>query len=130
MGKQRVAQLLTQLKENQTKDLENAAAIYTVAQVAVDALNPAQTSHAEFGLPALPAIRDITKADLIERYGSFNGCRKAARQLGIRFKRTPSWPKLETAFSYQEACQKLMQTYLQAYPNEHLSGVSLDIELQ
>lgn len=128
MGKQRVAQLLAQLHENQAKDLENAAAIYTVAQVAVDALD--QGEEEGRSLPAaadLPPTPVITQAKLKEQYGSFNGCRQAAKKLGIRFSKTPSWAKLEAAFSYREICQQLIQTYLEQYPSEHLQGVTLEI---
>jgi ERCC4-type nuclease len=126
MGKQRVAQLLTQLKENQTKDIENAASIYTVAKVAVDALDQAQVPQLE---SPIPEISKITKAELLKQYGNFNGCRKAAKELGIKFKKTPSWEKLEVAFSYQKACQQLVQNYLKTYPNKAVEGVSFDIHL-
>ena len=127
MGKQRVEQLLAQLKETEAKDIENAAAIYTVAQVAVNALEQPQLPQLE---PAgLPVVSIITKSELLDRYGSFNGCRKAAKKLGIKFSKTPSWQKLEAAFSYREACQKLIKNYLETYPSEHLQGISLDIPL-
>ncbi|MGP1384286.1 MAG: hypothetical protein ACTS2F_12055 [Thainema sp.] len=131
MGKQRVQQLLDQLKENQAKDIENAAAIYTVAQVAVNALNEStnESSAPQLSASALPTVASITKADLLERYGSFNDCRKAAKALGIKFSKTPSWDKLEAAFSYRVACHQLVQSYLAAYPNEHLNNVSLEIPL-
>ncbi|MBD1913745.1 MULTISPECIES: hypothetical protein [unclassified Leptolyngbya] len=135
MGKQRVTQLLAQLRENQAKDLENAANIYTVAQVAVNALDAAEGQSTEpsqqKALPEvpLPAIPTITKAALLEQYGSFNGCRLAAKKLGIRFSKTPSWAKMEAAFSYREACQQLIQQYLKKNPNEHLQGVALEVSL-
>lgn len=131
MGKQRVQQLLDQLKENQAKDIENAAAIYTVAQVAVNALHEStdESSAPQLSAAALPAVASIAKADLLERYGSFNGCRKAAKELGIKFSKTPSWATLEAAFSYRKACRQLIQSYLTAYPNEHLNNVSLELPL-
>ncbi len=129
MGKQRVTQLLEQLKENQAKDLENAAAIYTVAQIAVDELHQSSTLPAQLASATLPVVNDINKNELIKRYGSFNGCRKAAKEAGIQFKKTPSWLQLEAAFRYQEAYEKLVKMYMQAYPNEHLSGVSFTIYL-
>lgn len=127
MGKQRVSQLLAQLKENQQKDIENAAGIFTVAQVAVDALNQSENSQQASLLP--PVQAKVTKKDLLERYGSFNGCRSAARKEGIIFSKTPSWPTLEAAFSYREAVQQLVQQYLATYPNRQLEGVSLQIDL-
>jgi len=139
MGKERVAQLLAQLKENQEKDLENAAAIYTVAQVAVDALEAAEGEGRSLLLspqemllqPApFPAPATITKTELLERYGSFNGCRKAAKQLGIHFSKTPSWATIEAAFSYREACQNLIQTYVNQHPSKYLQGVLLQVSLQ
>jgi hypothetical protein len=40
---------------------------------------------------ALPSILEIIdKAQLIEQYGSYNACRKAAKERGIKFSRTPS----------------------------------------
>lgn len=127
MGKQRITQLLAQLKENQAKDVENAAAIYTVAQVAVDALEQTQPSATVAALPAIPAL---DKAALLERYGSYNGCRSAAKKQGIRFSKTPSWPTLEAAFSYYEACQSLLQSYLTANPNPHLHGIKFEFPLE
>ena len=130
MGKQNVAQLLAQLKENQAKDLENAAAIYTVAQVAVNALEPSEASPAQASpVLALSESPKVTRADLLEQYGSFNQCRRAAKDLGIRFSRTPSWKMLEAAFSYREICQQLVQTYLKQHPDPNLRGVSLEIAL-
>lgn len=127
MGKQRVTELLAKLQENQAKDLENAANIYTVAQVAVNAL------EAEEGrsLPAatLPAVPTITKASLLEQHGSFNGCRQAAKKLGIRFSKTPSWAQMEAAFSYREACQQLIRQYIEKNPNKNLQGVTLEVSL-
>lgn len=130
MGKQRVTQLLEQLKENQAKDLENAAAIYTIAQIAVDELHQGSTLPDQLASAALPVVNDISKNELIKRYGSFNGCRKAAKKAGIQFKKTPSWLQLEAAFRYQEAYEKLIQMYVQTHPNEHLSGVSFTISLK
>jgi len=136
MGKQQVAQLLAQLKENQAKDLENAAAIYTVAQVAVEALEAAEEegrsplAPPQPSLPPSLSLPSITKAELLERYGSFNGCRQAAKKLGIRFSKTPSWAKMEAAFSYREACQQLIHSYLEQHPNPHLQGVTLEVPLK
>lgn len=126
MGKQRVTQLLAQLRENQAKDAENAAAIYTVAQVAVDALNQAQSSSPVASLPAAPVL---DKAELLKRYGSYKGCRRAAKEQGIRFRKTPSWSALEAAFSTYEACKALVRNYVAENPNQHLQGVVFEIAL-
>ncbi len=129
MSKQRIEQLLAQLQDNHTQDIANAAAIYTVAHVAVDALDAAQPSNSTDFLLALPAIPEVSKHQLLEQYGSFNGCRKAAKALGIRFGKTPSWQQLEAAFSYQSACQQIMSRYLAAHPNPNLQGVSFEIQV-
>ncbi|ASC69193.1 hypothetical protein XM38_001190 [Halomicronema hongdechloris C2206] len=123
MGRRRIAQLLGQLKDNQARDIENAAAIYTVAQGAVNALDDSQT------VPTLP-VRRITKAELVQRYGSFNGCRRAAKEQGITFRKTPSWHQLEAAFAYRDACHQMVRDCLTNYPEELLQGVSLTISLQ
>jgi hypothetical protein len=127
MGKKRVAQLLAQLKENQAKEVENAAGIYTMAKVAVDAL--AESEETQPVTPLLPAHRSITKQELLERYGSFNGCRTAAKQQGIKFSKTPSWAKLEAAFSYQKVVQQLVKTYLENHPSDEVEGISMQINL-
>lgn len=126
MGKQRVTQLLAQLRENQAKEVENAAAIYTVAQVAVDALNSAQPSATT---PKLVAAPVLDKAELLRRYGSFKGCRRAAKEQGIRFRKTPSWAALEAAFNSYEACKSLVRGYLAENPNPNLRGVVFEIAL-
>lgn len=125
MGKQRVTQLLAQLRENQAKDIENAAAIYTVAQVAIDALDQAQPAP----VATLQAASVLDKAALLKQYGSFNGCRQAAKTQGIRFRKTPSWAALEAAFNSYEACKSLVQGYLAQNPNPHLQGVVFEIAL-
>ncbi|MBF2048769.1 MAG: hypothetical protein EDM05_038450 [Leptolyngbya sp. IPPAS B-1204] len=140
MGKKRINQLLEQLKENQQQDLQNAAAIFTVAQVAVNRLReqvePVETVPARAALsgtevaallPAAPI--PIERAELERRYGSFNACRQAAKAQGIKFSKTPSWPQLSVAFGYLEACQQMVQDYLQAHPNEQLKGVSIELKL-
>lgn len=130
MGKQRITELLARLKDNEARELDNAASIYTVAQVAVNALDqPQQLASDPSSAALLPAPIRVSKAELLERYGSYNGCRKTAKALGIRFNKTPSWEKLEAAFSYQEACQQWVQQYLQLYPSQQLSGITIEVQL-
>lgn len=138
MGKKRINQLLEQLKENQQQDLQNSAAIFTVAQVAVNQLReqvqtvpqvsamlPAAESVAS--LPAAPI--PIEQAELKRRYGSHTACRQAAKKQGIIFSKTPSWQQLSVAFGYLEACQQMVQSYVQAHPSEHLKGISIQLKL-
>lgn len=130
MGKQRIAHLLEQLKDNQQRELENAAAIYTVAQVAINELRAQGTEDASSSTPLLPAAPGfLTQTDLLERYGSFNGCRKAAKDQGIKFSRTPSWQQLIAAFSYVETFQHLIRDYVRAHPTAELHGVSFELKL-
>lgn len=136
MGKQRIAQLLNQLESERQKDLKNSAAIYAVAQVAVNQLATAQPSDPlsqnseSRSLTALPlAPPELGKVELLQRYGSYNGCRKAAKNLGIHFSTTPSWQQLAQAFSYAEALQHLTNCYLDAYPSAALKGVTLRLYL-
>ena len=131
MGKKRVTQLLDQLKENRQQELENAAAIFTVAQVAVNELQaevPQETAQAVAALPSAPILLD--KDELIRRYGPHNKCRKAAKEKGIKFKGNPSWEQLIAAFSYFEACQQLIQSYVETHPNPDLKGVSFQLKLK
>ncbi len=129
MGKKRITQLLEQLKHNQQQDIQNAAAIYTVAQVAVNELQ-AQVEQMEPPPPAaLSAASTLTKADLERRYGSYNGCRKAAKQLGIRFQGTPRWPQLVRGFEYYETIQQLVSLHMAAHPAPDLVGVRIEVEL-
>lgn len=141
MGKKRINQLLNQLKENQQSELRNAAAIYTVAQIAVDELaaiatadlpKPERAIAPATPAPALPAAvpTQLTQAQLRQRYGSYNGCRSAAKKLGIHFPKTPSWPQLIAAFSCVEVFRQLIQDYAQQQEIRHLSGVRFTVTLK
>ncbi|NEQ22958.1 MAG: hypothetical protein F6K28_28155 [Microcoleus sp. SIO2G3] len=108
--------------------MQNAAGIFAVAQVAVNQLQAeADQSEPIAALPAAPMR--IDRAELKSRYGSFNACRQAAKQQGIRFGRNPSWEQLEAAFGYAEACQQVVRNYIAAYPCELLQGVSIELKL-
>jgi hypothetical protein len=131
MGKKRIAQLLDQLQTNHEAELKNAAQIFTVAQVAVNQLN----QQAEPTVKALPATpfqppTVLDQAVLEQRYGSFNACRKAAKQLGIQFHRTPSWAQLIVAFSYFDTLQRLVHNYTTAFPDTHLHDVTMTFSLR
>ncbi|MCG8367906.1 MAG: hypothetical protein MJA27_31805, partial [Pseudanabaenales cyanobacterium] len=63
-------------------------------------------------------------------YGPYNGCRKAAKDKGIKFSRTPTWNQLISAFSYFEACRQLIQSYVETHPNPDLKGVSIQLKLE
>lgn len=131
MGKQKIEQLLEQLQNNHSQDIQNAAAIFTVAQGAVNQLNQLKELEGlapeQNALPAAPI--SLTKADLESRYGKFNACRAAAKRAGITFSKTPSWSQLIAAFSYLDACQSCVKTYLQRHPCADLKGVRLSITL-
>jgi hypothetical protein len=136
MGKKRIAQLLEQLEANHQADVQNAAAIYTVAQVAVNQLEQ-QVAHleAEATLPApksaiaaLP-ISTITTADLKQQYQTHTACRRAAKAKGIRFRTTPSWETLASAFNYFEQLQTLLRSHLADHRDRRLKGVSLEFKL-
>jgi hypothetical protein len=130
MGKQRIAKLLNQLESNQQDDLKNAAAIYAVAQVAVNQLD-SQSFQAPSSVALLPpsAPPNLDKTDLLRLYGSYNGCRKAAKNVGIKFETTPSWQQLAQAFSYAEALKLLTLQYLEAYPAPDLKQVTITLHL-
>jgi hypothetical protein len=140
MGKKRVTQLLEQLKENQQAGLKNSAAIYTVAQVAVNELQnqlDSETENAIAPLPVLAAalpvadtVAILDKADLVRQYGSHLGCRRAAKAQGIRFSKTPSWQQLIAAFSYIETFRELIAAYTTAHPHPGLHGMTIEIVLQ
>jgi hypothetical protein len=130
MGKKRISQLLEQLETNQQKELHNAAAIFTVAQAAVNELRDRTDEIPSQSLPALPpASTLLNKTDLLNRYGSYNGCRKAAKEQGIRFPKTPSWAQMIAAFSHHETFQELINTYLQAHPNPALQGIVFNLTI-
>ncbi|MCD8487652.1 MAG: hypothetical protein LRZ84_13185 [Desertifilum sp.] len=131
MGKKRITQLLAQLHENQQKELENAAAIFTVAQVAVNQLRE-QVSQPETALPpavGLSSPRQVTQEELVKRYGSHLECRKAAKARGVVFRRTPTWKQLIAAFSYLEAFQQAIERYMTAYPNSDLPEMTIQLKL-
>lgn len=131
MGKKRITQLLQDLKENQLHELHNSAAIYTVAQVAVNELQQQSLQIEEPPLPVLPSTpKIIDQADLLKQYGSYRACRKAAKDRGIKFSRTPSWEQLAAAFSYAEAFEEIIRTYIETYPNPKLKGTKFEFKIE
>ena len=130
MGKQKLDRLLAQLQDNHSEDIQNAAAIFTVAQIAVNQLDQPKDDSPLLLSALSRAPLHLTKADLIQRYGHYNGCRKAAKQTGIVFHKTPSWAQLIVAFNYQEACQACISGYIQQHPNPNLQGISLMLNLK
>ncbi|MGH2413541.1 MAG: hypothetical protein ACRDEA_07590 [Microcystaceae cyanobacterium] len=131
MGKKRITQLLEQLKANQQAELQNAAAIFTVAQVAVNELREQGLQDTEpivAALPPAPVLLD--RNQLLQRYGSYRGCRKAAKEQGIKFSRTPSWEQLVIALSYAETLREIFQSYLEVYPNPALQGITFNLKPQ
>ena len=133
MGRKRINDLLEQLKENQQKELENAAAIFTIAQVAVNELERQvvqEPPNLKTPLPALPAAPSLTdKAELLRLYGSYNGCRRAAKERGIKLKGSPTWKQLAAAFSYAEALKLLAKSYIESYPNSEIKGMTIEIKI-
>lgn len=128
MGKQKIDQLLAQLKDNHNQDIQNAAAIFTVAQGAVNQLQADNSDTENLESRALPAPRQLTKDDLIDRYGSYNGCRSAAKKAGITL-HNPPWPQVVAAFNYLEAAQNCVNAYMQQHPCDDLKGVSVTLSL-
>lgn len=138
MGKNKIDQLLTQLKDNHTEDIQNAAAIFTVAQGAVNQLKEGisplnnEAVAALFGDDSTNAPeppKQLTKANLIEKYNSYNGCRSAAKHAGIVFSKTPRWTQIVAAFNYLEACQNCVSLYMKDNPCSVLKGVSITLSL-
>ncbi|MUL37209.1 hypothetical protein [Gloeocapsopsis dulcis] len=127
MGKKRLTQLLDQLKANQQTDLQNTAAIYTVAQVAVNELQEATSDVSVLALN--PGQSSIDKAELIRRYGSYSNCRQIAKQNGLKFSRNPSWQQLATGFTYLEALQQIVRNYLDKHPDPLLEGITVELKL-
>jgi hypothetical protein len=131
MGKKRITQLLEGLKENQLHELQNSAAIYTVAQVAVNELQQQSLQMPQPTLAALPSTpKIIDKAQLLKQYGSYNACRKVAKERGIKFSRTPSWEQLAAALSYAEAFQEIIKTYVETYPYPKLKGTTFELNFK
>jgi len=131
MGKKRITQLLEELKENQFHELHNSAAIYTVAQVAVNELQQQNLQMDEQPIAALPSTpRIIDKAQLLKQYGSYRACRKAAKERGIKFSRTPSWEQLAAAFSYADIFQEIIKSYVETYPHQQLKGTTFEVNIK
>ncbi|KAI9135117.1 hypothetical protein [Acaryochloris sp. CCMEE 5410] len=129
MGKKKINSLLKRLKENHQKDIENSAYIYSVAQGAVNQIDTVahkQKSGITPSCKLLPSI--IDKEELVRRYKNYNGCRKAAKTLGIKFKKTPSWNKLICAFSYAEIFKEICRDYSNNNPDPLLSGITIEIQ--
>lgn len=127
MGKKRITQLLNQLQTNHESELKNAAAVFTVAQVAVNQLEEQRVAE-QGEIAALPPIA-LSKDDLKRCYGSYKACRAAAREKGIHFKKTPTWEQLGEAFSYCETFQALIRNYLSQHPSSKLSELSMTFNI-
>ncbi len=131
MGKKRITQLIEQLKDNQQVELQNAAAVYTVATVAVNELLQQESQVTESAVAALPGVpQKIDKAQLLEEYGSYNACRKAAKKQGIKFSRTPNWKQLTAAFNYAQAFQQIIIAYVEAHPDPGLKGTTFELSIK
>jgi hypothetical protein len=140
MGKKRIAELMQQLEREQQVDIKNAAGIYAVAQVAVHQLsqqsaqepnsNPVPDhSLAPFRFnPSLELNKGLKKSELLARYGSYQNCRRAAKDLGLHFTKTPSWEQLGQALHHAETLQYLVNQYFESYPTT-LPGVSICLPL-
>ncbi|KPQ35477.1 MAG: Ergtoxin family [Phormidesmis priestleyi Ana] len=131
MGKQKIDRLLAKLQDNHAQDIHDTAAIFTVAQGAVNQLaqemgRTPDTSEKPSSLLAPP---QLTKAELIHRYGNYNACRSAAKKAGITFSRQPRWPQIVAAFNYLEGCQKCVNTYLQQHPSPDLQDIKITLSL-
>lgn len=133
MGKKKIDQLLAQLQTNHDTDVQNAAGIFTVAQGAVNDLANAVGEQVNALVPsarALPAApQQLTKDDLLKRYGSYNGCRSAAKAAGITFSRPPRWSQIIAAFSYLDACQACIDNLMRQHPNPELKTVKVTLTL-
>ncbi|RUR80791.1 hypothetical protein ACF3DV_05495 [Chlorogloeopsis fritschii PCC 9212] len=111
--------------------MHNAATIYTVAQIALNELQLAQDSQMpKPTIAALPsALEKIDRTQLLKQYGSYNACRQAAKEKGIKFSRTPSWEQLTAAFSYAQAFEKIIEAYMKMYPNQKLKGTKFEFTI-
>lgn len=127
MGKQKIDRLLAQLTDNHQADIQNAAAIFAVAQGAVNKLAQNQEAAASESFSVEPL--QLTKEDLVRRYGNYNACRKAAKKAGITFVRSPRWSQLIAAFNYIEACQTCISSYIEQNPSPNLTGVKITVML-
>ncbi len=154
MGKKRIQRLLTQLEDHHQQGSQNSAAIYTVAQVAIDRLEQSLDLLADTTSPqaiaagsedfesaaqpiaptglnpvlTLPPSSQIDKVELKRRYGSLAACRKAAKEMGISFAKTPSWDRLVAAWQFQEGLLHLRSQYLQACPMTDLESVTISLK--
>jgi len=131
MGKKRITQLLEQLEANRQAELENAAAIFTVAQVAVNKLQEQVGEPSQTPLLAAatvdPIAEEITQATLREKYGSHQACRTAAKAQGIRFSKNPTWEQLVVAFRYAARLRHLANEYVQEHPDPAMCGVTIEL---
>lgn len=123
MGKKRIEALLTNLKETQERDLMNSAQIYTVAQVAVNELAARDSvERALSSRPTLPEVPHYSIADLKAQYPNVSACRKALKEKGLTFSKTPSWAKMAIALHHFEIQQQQLQSYLQHCAGQDLAG--------
>lgn len=134
MGRKRIHQLLDQIQTNRQADIQNAAGIFAVAQVAINKLDEQIASAPSSSTLALPAVLphvlpSIDRAMLLQQYGSYQACRKAAKQKGITLK-NPTWEKLIVAFQYWEVLQNLVDAYLDEHPEPLLKGASIRFQIK
>jgi serine/threonine protein kinase len=85
--------------------------------------------NAQPAVPLVPVLAPLDKAELIQRYGSYNECCKIATTRGIQFSGNPSWDMLTQAFSYLDAVQEFSHSYMETYPSLALAEIKFEVNL-
>jgi len=136
MGKKRIEKLLETIKDNQKRETINAAGIYTVAQVAINKIVELETgldtklkteleTKLETKKTSSPPFRQYTVEELKAQYPKLADCRKALKERGLVFSKTPSWAKVAIALSYFEVQQAQFYDYLRHRPSPELTHLTM-----
>lgn len=128
MGKAKLQRLLEQLDAVQAADRENAAAIYTVATIAVQQLEqvagPVELS------PTL-AIAEQSGGDLAQfkqQFESYQDCRRQLKAQGLSFGKTPTWQQLYDGWQYLNLVLPALTNALQTQPLPAAARLELKLD--
>ncbi|ABB57333.1 hypothetical protein [Synechococcus elongatus] len=113
MGKAKLQRLLGELEAVQLSDRQNAAAIYTVATVAVQKLKEQAVAPP---VPALPEAAPVDFSAFKQQFVDHKACRQWLKGQGVQFAKTPSWEDLYQSWRYLLAVQPALTTTLQTHP--------------
>lgn len=114
MGKAKLQRLLGELEAVQLADRQNAAAIYTVATLAVQKLEEQAATAPP--IAALPEAAPVDFSAFKQQFIDHKACRQWLKVQGIQFAKTPSWRDLYQSWRYLLAVQPALAAALRTHP--------------